>query len=60
MAEKSGVYNRHIANPDETAFDLACTALEKLFANQNISKSDIDGIVFVLKVQTISCLQMLF
>ena len=46
VAIKSGVYNRHIAKVDETAFDLACKALEKLFNEDKISKNEVDGIVF--------------
>ena len=46
LSEKSGVYNRHIAKQDETAFDLACKACEKLFSNREISKDTIDGIIF--------------
>ena len=46
LSEKSGVYNRHIVKADETAFDLACKACEKLFSNREISKDSIDGIIF--------------
>jgi 3-oxoacyl-[acyl-carrier-protein] synthase-3 len=46
LSEKSGVYNRHIAKQDETAFDLACKACEKLFSNREISIDTIDGIIF--------------
>lgn len=46
LSEKSGVYNRYIAKSDETAFDLACKACEKLFSNQEISKDSINGIIF--------------
>jgi 3-oxoacyl-[acyl-carrier-protein] synthase-3 len=43
----TGVYNRHIAEPDETASDMACKAAEKLFAEHDIKKQDIDFIIFV-------------
>lgn len=46
LSEKSGVYNRHIAKADETAFDMACKACEKLFSTRQISKDSIDGIIF--------------
>ena len=46
VGEKSGVLSRHIAAENETAFDLACKALEKLFATEVIQRNDVDGIVF--------------
>jgi 3-oxoacyl-[acyl-carrier-protein] synthase-3 len=45
LAEKTGVLNRHIADKNETAFDLACKACEKLFLDNDIKES-IDGIIF--------------
>ncbi|MBL0305005.1 MAG: hypothetical protein IPQ25_02930 [Chitinophagaceae bacterium] len=33
VGEKSGVFQRHIAMANETAFDLACKAVEKVFAS---------------------------
>jgi 3-oxoacyl-[acyl-carrier-protein] synthase-3 len=45
VGEKSGVMQRHIALPDETAFDLACFAVEKLFQS-GIESSIVDGIIF--------------
>jgi 3-oxoacyl-[acyl-carrier-protein] synthase III len=44
--EKSGVHERYFADENETAFDLACKACDKLFHNSNIKKEDIDGIIF--------------
>ena len=44
-ADKTGVYSRHFAKPDETAYDLAIQACEKLFANNSIDKDEIDGII---------------
>ena len=35
VQEKSGVYERHIARLDETALDLAVTACQKLFDQDN-------------------------
>lgn len=46
VAEKSGVYERHIASISETAFNLACKAVEKLFESGVIAINDIQGIVF--------------
>ena len=46
VGEKSGVFKRHIAGPDETAFDLAVKAVEKIFLNTDIKASEIDGIIF--------------
>ena len=44
VAEKSGVYQRHIAGKNETAFDLSVKACDKLF--QTNDKSKIDGIIY--------------
>ena len=44
VAEKSGVYQRHIAGENETAYDLSIKACEKLF--QTNDKNDIDGIIY--------------
>jgi 3-oxoacyl-[acyl-carrier-protein] synthase-3 len=46
VGEKSGVFKRHIAAADETAFDLACQAVEKLLSSGQISKEEIQGIIF--------------
>lgn len=43
---KTGVYNRYISEPDETAFDLSVFAVKKLLANSNIRIEDIGGIIF--------------
>ena len=40
-----GVENRHIAAADETAGDLAVKAAEKLFAENNIDRNDIDFVL---------------
>lgn len=45
VGAKSGVSNRFIAKEDETAFDLACVAVEKLSSN-GYDLSKIDGIIF--------------
>lgn len=48
--ERSGVASRHIAGPDETAFDLSLKACEKLFAapafDGGAVSRDVDGIIF--------------
>lgn len=46
VGEKSGVLKRHIAGQNETAFDLACKAIEKLFSQCTVSINDIQGIIF--------------
>ena len=44
VAEKSGVYQRHISGNNETAFDLSVKACDKLF--QTNDKNEIDGIIY--------------
>lgn len=46
IAEKTGIHQRHIAAPDETAADLALTAAEKLFAKHAIDRQSIDFVLF--------------
>ncbi len=46
VGEKSGVFSRHIASENETAFDLAAKAIDKLFASNIVLKEDVDGIIF--------------
>lgn len=46
LAEKSGVLQRYIAENNETAFDLACMACDKLFRDDPILKESIDGVIF--------------
>ena len=46
IASKSGVLNRHISKPSETAFDLAIKATHKLFENNEIETFQISGIIF--------------
>ncbi|MDI5950750.1 3-oxoacyl-ACP synthase III family protein [Flavobacterium yafengii] len=46
IEEKSGVKKRHIAEPNETALDLAIKAVEKIFSSSVISKDDIDAVIF--------------
>ena len=42
IEEKTGIQQRHIAAPDETASDLAVKAAEKLFETEGISPDSID------------------
>lgn len=42
IAEKTGIYLRHLAAPNETASDLGVKACQKLFAEQNIDPKSID------------------
>ena len=44
ITEKSGVYQRHIAGKNETAYDLSIKACDKLF--QTNDKNNIDGIIY--------------
>ena len=44
VTEKSGVYQRHIAGENETAYDLSVKACDQLFQTNN--KNDIDGIIY--------------
>jgi len=44
VAEKSGVYQRHIAGKNETAYDLSIKACDKLF--HSYDKDNIDGIIY--------------
>ena len=46
IAAKTGVRSRYIAKKNETAFDLACGAVNKLLNSNNFEKDDIDGIIF--------------
>ena len=46
VAGKVGVTERHIANVDETATDLAVCAGEKLFSEHDIKKETIDFVLF--------------
>ena len=43
---KTGIDRRHIAGPNETAADLAVFAAERLFAEADVSRGDIDHLVF--------------
>lgn len=45
-SDKTGVFSRHIAKTDETAFDLATFAVRKLFNNSPINIEEIGGIIF--------------
>lgn len=46
MAQKTGVLQRHIAAEDETSFDLAVAACNKLFDKTGFDKDLIDGLIF--------------
>jgi 3-oxoacyl-[acyl-carrier-protein] synthase-3 len=43
---KTGVRNRHIAEPDQCASDLGVAAAERLFAQHNIARDSIDFLLF--------------
>ncbi len=46
IASKTGIYNRHIAAPNECSSDLGVKAAEKLFAQFDIDPSTIDFLLF--------------
>ena len=46
MAQKTGVLQRHIAEDNETSFDLAVAACNKLFINAEYDRDLIDGLIF--------------
>lgn len=61
IAEKTGINQRHIAAPDETASDLAVAAAEKLFASGAIDRESIDFVLLCTQtpdypLPTTSCL----
>jgi 3-oxoacyl-[acyl-carrier-protein] synthase III len=43
---RTGVATRHVAQPDQTAFDLACRACDLLFQDQPLARERIDAILF--------------
>lgn len=45
ISEKTGIYERHIADKDEFASDMAVRVSEKLFKNNDIDKSKVDFIL---------------
>ncbi len=45
IAEKTGVYQRHIAGPDECSSDLGVAAAEKLFRRYDIDRRTIDYVL---------------
>lgn len=46
VADKTGVLQRHIVSENETAFDLALAACNKLLLESEFDKDQIDGIIF--------------
>lgn len=46
IAEKTGIFQRHIADEDETASDMAIKAAEKLFMSSSIKKEEIKFILY--------------
>lgn len=45
IGQKTGIYRRHIAAPDECSSDLAVAASEKLFAEHGIDRDSIDFVL---------------
>lgn len=61
IAEKTGIQQRHLAAPNETAADLAVLAAEKLIAENQINRNEIDFVLFCTQtpdypLPTTSCL----
>ncbi|MEC8473365.1 MAG: ketoacyl-ACP synthase III [Planctomycetota bacterium] len=61
IAEKTGIQQRHIAAPEQTASDLAVLAAEKLISEQEIDRNEIDFILLCTQtpdypLPTTSCL----
>ena len=61
IEEKTGICQRHIADPRETASDLAVLAAEKLFRDQKIDTDAVDFVLFCTQtpdypLPTTSCL----
>lgn len=61
IEEKTGIRERHLAAPGETASDLAARAIEKLFSDQQIDRNSIDFLLFCTQtpdypLPTTSCL----
>ncbi|MDB4480888.1 ketoacyl-ACP synthase III [bacterium] len=46
IASKTGIYNRHVAGPEECSSDLGVKAAEKLFEEYSIDRSSIDFLFF--------------
>ncbi|MGY8748754.1 MAG: 3-oxoacyl-ACP synthase III family protein [Pirellulales bacterium] len=46
IASKTGIYNRHVAGPNECSSDLGVKAAEKLFEEFSIDRSTIDFLFF--------------
>ena len=49
--EKTGIKNRYKSQEGETAADLALKAAEKVFINSEISRDEIDLLIFVTQTQ---------
>ncbi len=61
ISEKTGIQQRHIAEPNETSSDLAVKAAEKLFVENNIDRNSIDFLLLCTQtpdypLPTTSCL----
>jgi|APTNR8051073442_1049403.scaffolds.fasta_scaffold00058_88 3-oxoacyl-[acyl-carrier-protein] synthase-3 len=46
IAEKTGIYRRHISGPDECASDLAVQAAQRLFAAGGARPDEVDYVIF--------------
>jgi len=46
LAEKTGVWERHVASPDQCSSDLGVTVAQKLFASSGYAPGDFDFLLF--------------
>lgn len=46
VGKKSGVFQRRLAKEEQTAFDLAREAVEKLFSSGHVSPANVQGLIF--------------
>jgi 3-oxoacyl-[acyl-carrier-protein] synthase-3 len=61
IASKTGIFERRIAGPNETASDLAIAAAKKLFSISDVRPADVDFVIFCTQapdylVPTTACL----
>lgn len=47
VQEKTGIFQRHIANEDETSLDLGFFACKRLFKEYDLSPQEIDALLFI-------------
>ncbi len=55
VVEKVGIYQRRFADDKTCSSDLCFAAAEKLIADNNIDKSEIDLLIFISQTPTTAC-----